>query len=68
MVGPFGDWIKYSYDDSIYLIPEVDGVRVISSDKCEFLQKVPSNVYHFYIYLLSLFMSVNKYLNRIILC
>ncbi|CAG8500529.1 11622_t:CDS:10 [Diversispora eburnea] len=33
MVGPFGDWIKYSYDDSIYLIPEVDGVRVISSDK-----------------------------------
>ncbi|RHZ79068.1 hypothetical protein Glove_152g21 [Diversispora epigaea] len=42
MVGPFGDWIKYSYDDSIYLIPEVDGVRVISSDKCEFLQKVPN--------------------------
>jgi hypothetical protein len=42
MVGPFGDWIKYSYDDAIYLVPEIDGVRVISSDKCEFLQKVPS--------------------------
>ncbi|CAG8453383.1 779_t:CDS:10 [Ambispora leptoticha] len=39
MVGPFGDWIKHTYDDAIYLIPEVDGVRVISSDKCEFLQK-----------------------------
>ncbi|PKK73317.1 vacuolar protein sorting-associated protein 16 [Rhizophagus irregularis] len=42
MVGPFGDYIKYSYDDAIYLIPEIDGVRVISSDKCEFLQKVPN--------------------------
>jgi hypothetical protein len=44
MVGPFGDYIKYSYDDAIYLIPEIDGVRVISSDKCEFLQKVPSKL------------------------
>ncbi|KAI1311299.1 hypothetical protein EDD11_003512 [Mortierella claussenii] len=41
MVGPYGDWIKYSYDDAIFLIPEIDGVRVISSEKCEFLQKVP---------------------------
>ncbi|RUS27514.1 Vps16, N-terminal region-domain-containing protein [Jimgerdemannia flammicorona] len=42
MVGPFGDWIKYSYDDAIYLIPEVDGARIMSADKCEFLQKVPN--------------------------
>ncbi|CAM0139156.1 Vacuolar protein sorting-associated protein 16 [Umbelopsis sp. WA50703] len=42
MIGPFGDWIKLSYDDAIYLIPEIDGVRVITADKCEFLQKVPS--------------------------
>ncbi|CAI2176411.1 4285_t:CDS:10 [Funneliformis geosporum] len=42
MVGPFGDYIKYSYDDTIYLVPEIDGVRIISSDKCEFLQKVPN--------------------------
>ncbi|KAG0268380.1 hypothetical protein DFQ27_006874 [Actinomortierella ambigua] len=42
MVGPHGDWIKYTYDDAIYLIPEIDGVRIISSEKCEFLQKVPS--------------------------
>ncbi|KAF9899141.1 hypothetical protein BX616_003227 [Lobosporangium transversale] len=41
MVGPYGDWIKYSYDDAIFLIPEIDGVRIISSEKCEFLQKVP---------------------------
>ncbi|KAG9293340.1 hypothetical protein G9A89_007586 [Geosiphon pyriformis] len=42
MVGPSGDGIKHTYDDAIYLNPEVDGVRVISSDKCEFLQKVPN--------------------------
>lgn len=42
MIGPFGDWIKLSYDDAIYLIPEIDGVRVITADKCEFLQKVPN--------------------------
>ncbi|KAG0040394.1 hypothetical protein BGZ82_003119 [Podila clonocystis] len=42
MVGPFGDWIKYSYDEAIFMIPEVDGVRIISSEKCEFLQKVPA--------------------------
>ncbi|KAI8809803.1 Vps16, N-terminal region-domain-containing protein [Cladochytrium replicatum] len=41
MVGPFGDWIKYSYDGVVSMVPEVDGVRIISSDKCEFLQKVP---------------------------
>ncbi|KAK3809948.1 MAG: Vps16, N-terminal region-domain-containing protein [Benniella sp.] len=41
MVGPFGGWIKYTYDDAIHLVPEIDGVRVISSEKCEFLQKVP---------------------------
>ncbi|KAG0200791.1 hypothetical protein BGX28_006226 [Mortierella sp. GBA30] len=41
MVGPYGDWIKYTYDEAIFLIPEIDGVRVISSEKCEFLQKVP---------------------------
>lgn len=42
MVGPFGDWIKFSYEDAIYLISEIDGVRVIGTEKCEFLQKVPS--------------------------
>jgi hypothetical protein len=41
MVGPYGDWIKYTYEEPIYLIPECDGVRIISNQKCEFLQKVP---------------------------
>lgn len=41
IVGPYGDWIKYSYEDSIYLVSEIDGVRIMSNDKCELLQKVP---------------------------
>ncbi|KAI7862783.1 Vps16, C-terminal region-domain-containing protein [Spinellus fusiger] len=42
MVGPFGDWIKFSYEDPIFLASEVDGMRIISNDKCELLQKVPA--------------------------
>lgn len=29
------------------MIPEVDGVRIISSEKCEFLQKVPGATFFF---------------------
>ncbi|KAI8983029.1 Vps16, N-terminal region-domain-containing protein [Pilobolus umbonatus] len=43
MVGPFGDWIKYTYEDPIYLASEIDGVRIISNEKCELLQKVPTS-------------------------
>ncbi|KAI8822509.1 Vps16, N-terminal region-domain-containing protein [Fimicolochytrium jonesii] len=42
MVGPFGDWIKYTYDGVVHLVTEIDGLRIISNDKCEFLQRVPS--------------------------
>ncbi|SAM01302.1 hypothetical protein [Absidia glauca] len=42
MIGPFGDWIKFSYDDPIFLSSEIDGVRITSNDKCELLQKVPA--------------------------
>ncbi|KAJ3299233.1 hypothetical protein HK104_009629 [Borealophlyctis nickersoniae] len=42
MVGPFGDWIKYSYEGVVHLVPEFDGVRIISNDRCEFLQRVPT--------------------------
>eukprot|EP01116_Phalansterium_solitarium_P018834 TRINITY_DN5113_c0_g4_i1.p2 TRINITY_DN5113_c0_g4~~TRINITY_DN5113_c0_g4_i1.p2 ORF type:complete len:859 (+),score=366.88 TRINITY_DN5113_c0_g4_i1:2904-5480(+) len=46
MVGPFNEWIKYTYDDSalIYLVPEVDGARIISNRLCEFVQRVPDMV------------------------
>ena len=41
MVGPFADWVKYTYDVPIMLIPECDGVRIITNNTCEFLQRVP---------------------------
>ncbi|KAF8331517.1 vacuolar assembling/sorting protein VPS16 [Cantharellus anzutake] len=41
MVGPFGTVLKYYYTSPTHLISEIDGVRIISSDRCDFLQKVP---------------------------
>lgn len=41
MIGPKSKWLKYPYDDSVFLIPEVDGLRIISKVGCEFLQRVP---------------------------
>lgn len=40
MVGPFGDSIRYPYAGPTHLVGEVDGVRIIASDRHEFLQKV----------------------------
>eukprot|EP00126_Sphaerothecum_destruens_P002678 Sdes_comp16105_c0_seq2m5325 len=44
MVGPFGDWKKFAYDSYIHLLSEFDGVRIISDEFHEFLQRVPSPV------------------------
>eukprot|EP01102_Stenamoeba_stenopodia_P011451 TRINITY_DN351_c0_g1_i4.p1 TRINITY_DN351_c0_g1~~TRINITY_DN351_c0_g1_i4.p1 ORF type:complete len:422 (+),score=90.51 TRINITY_DN351_c0_g1_i4:115-1380(+) len=41
MVGPYGGWIKYSYEEPLFLVPESDGVRVITNSKCEFISRVP---------------------------
>ncbi|XP_071444220.1 vacuolar protein sorting-associated protein 16 homolog [Hetaerina americana] len=35
------DVVNYSYDTSVYLVPEIDGVRILSRNVQEFLQKVP---------------------------
>uniref|UniRef100_A0A7S4PFI6 Vacuolar protein sorting-associated protein 16 homolog n=1 Tax=Guillardia theta TaxID=55529 RepID=A0A7S4PFI6_GUITH len=44
MIGPYGDWVKYAYDEAVFLLPEMDGVRIISSSRCEFLHRVPDSV------------------------
>ena len=41
MVGPNGVAAKYFYDDQIHVIPDIDGVRLITNETCEFLHKVP---------------------------
>ncbi|KAK6912435.1 Vps16, C-terminal [Dillenia turbinata] len=43
MVGPYGDPVRYIYDDPIILIPECDGVRILSNTSMEFLQRVPDS-------------------------
>ncbi|KAH8920137.1 vacuolar protein sorting-associated protein 16 [Atractiella rhizophila] len=43
MVGPFGETLRYFYTDPIHLVPELDGVRLLSSDRCEFIEKVPQS-------------------------
>lgn len=41
MVGPAGAIVSYSFSQPLKLVPEIDGVRIISASKCEFLQIVP---------------------------
>ncbi|KAA1472557.1 vacuolar assembling/sorting protein VPS16 [Dentipellis sp. KUC8613] len=41
LVGPFGDTLQYFYTGSIFAITEIDGVRIIGPDVCDFVQKVP---------------------------
>lgn len=41
VVGPNGAVAQFFYDNRIHLVADVDGVRVISNNLCDFLQKVP---------------------------
>lgn len=41
MIGPNGDYQKFIYDEPIHLITEIDGLRIIKNDTCEYLQRVP---------------------------
>ncbi|TKA58749.1 hypothetical protein B0A49_08037 [Cryomyces minteri] len=41
MVGPNGAASKYYYNSWVHLIADFDGIRLLTNDVCEFLQKVP---------------------------
>lgn len=43
MMGPDGEPVHYLYDEPIILIPECDGVRILSNSSMEFLQRVPDS-------------------------
>jgi hypothetical protein len=45
LVGPNGDSAKFYYDSSVCLLQDVDGIRLITNDVCEFLQRVPGKDY-----------------------
>jgi hypothetical protein len=41
VIGRQADHINYAYDSAIRLVPEMDGVRVLSTLTHEMIQKVP---------------------------
>ncbi|CAO1599107.1 Vacuolar protein sorting-associated protein 16 [Xanthoria calcicola] len=41
LIGPNGASLRYYFDGWVHLLPDIDGVRLITNDVCEFLQKVP---------------------------
>ncbi|XP_050381114.1 protein VACUOLELESS1 [Argentina anserina] len=43
MMGPRGDPVRYFYDEPVVLIPECDGVRILSNSSMELLQRVPDS-------------------------
>ncbi|KAK2873738.1 hypothetical protein FQN49_002117 [Arthroderma sp. PD_2] len=41
MVGPNGAAARYFYEGQVHIIPDIDGIRILTNDVCEFLHKVP---------------------------
>ncbi|KAJ3259192.1 hypothetical protein HK103_002839 [Boothiomyces macroporosus] len=41
LVGPSGDYLKFSYEGVVQLVSEIDCARIISSEKCEVINRVP---------------------------
>ncbi|XP_057651566.1 vacuolar protein sorting-associated protein 16 homolog [Diorhabda carinulata] len=44
IVGKHGNKVAHFYDSSVFLVPEIDGIRIISNTHHELLQKVPEVV------------------------
>ena len=42
LIGPYGDSIRYPYEDLVFLKQEIDGARLFSSSKVEFIGRVPT--------------------------
>ena len=44
LVGPDGAASKYTpYESFVHLLPDIDGIRILTSDVCDFVQKVPDS-------------------------
>ncbi|KAG8912790.1 hypothetical protein FRC01_004893, partial [Tulasnella sp. 417] len=43
IVGPHGQTLRYHYASCPYAVGEMDGVRVVDSHQCDFIQAVPSS-------------------------
>lgn len=42
VVGPYGDWLNFLYQDVVHLVAEPDCCRVITPSACDILQRVPA--------------------------
>lgn len=42
MFGPQNSYISFNYYEPLYLVPEIDGLRIVSQSECEMWQLVPS--------------------------
>jgi hypothetical protein len=43
LIGPQSAAAKFYYDSWVHLLPDVDGIRLLTNDVCEFIQKVPDD-------------------------
>lgn len=41
LIGPRSAATKFYYDTWVHLLPDVDGIRLLTNEVCEFIQKVP---------------------------
>ncbi|KAH8702771.1 Vps16, N-terminal region-domain-containing protein [Phaeosphaeriaceae sp. PMI808] len=41
LIGPKSAAAKFYYDSWVHLLPDVDGIRLLTNEVCEFVQKVP---------------------------
>jgi vacuolar protein sorting-associated protein 16 len=43
VIGPTGGYLEYHHNEGVWIIEDLDGLRIYSSTKCDFIQKVPGN-------------------------
>jgi hypothetical protein len=43
VMGPTGGYLEYFYSEGVWMIEDIDGLRIYSSTMCEFIQKVAGN-------------------------
>jgi vacuolar protein sorting-associated protein 16 len=41
LVGPSGAATTWEYSSFVHLLPDIDGIRILTNDVCDFVQKVP---------------------------
>src|SRR5579859_3468712 len=41
VLGPTGGYLEYFHNEGVWVVEEIDGLRIYSTTTCEFIQKVP---------------------------